>query len=140
MANLQTRLNRTRFSLSKKAVISFVFSKLAFLIFGVIITSTFFFVLSIQKDIQSLDKLARTGEAIIDITAAVSASPFNTTVDYTPKFKGNISINNDSFILSSNSKNLTLHFYHPINQTAEFDIDSCLRFTKTNSTVISTCQ
>jgi hypothetical protein len=126
--------------LPKKALVTFLFSKLAFLIFGIILTASFFYFLTVQKDIQAFDKMARTSESIIDITATVSASPFPVNVTYEPDFKGNITINNSSFTLSSGGKNLTTAFCYPINQTGTININSCLQISKTNQTVISECQ
>ena len=126
--------------LPKKALVTFVFSKLAFLIFGIILTASFFYFLTVQKDIQAFDKVARTSESIIDITAAVSASPFPVNVTYQPDFKGTIAISNSSFVLSSGGKNITTAFLYPLNQSGTLNINSCLQISKTNKTVIAECQ
>lgn len=142
MVNKQIKQNRMRYSLNKKgdALISFVFSKLAFLIFGVIITASFFFLLDIQKEIQGFDKLARTGESISDITAAVSSSPFPVEVTYEPDFTGTLTVNHTKMVVESDNRNVTVPLYYPLNQNKTLEIDSCVKISKTNKTVISTCQ
>jgi len=136
MAISRVRLNHTLFTLSKKGIVSFVFSKLAFLIFGIIISGTFFYFLFIQQNIQQLNELARNADSIANVIDAVSASPFNTSMNYNTKISGALTFENQTFILSVNNKSLTHPLSFPINNSGSIIFDNCLHIEKNGNVVI----
>jgi hypothetical protein len=132
--------NHTRFISNKKAVVEFVFSKLAFLIFGIIITATFFYFLGVQKEIQNFDETVKSAESISNVISTVSASPFNLTLVYHTGIKGTMYVTNNSLVLSENDKELKYSVPLPINDSASIAAECISISKKANLTVISTCQ
>ena len=132
---------RCRFALSKKGVVEFVFSKFAFLVFGIIIASSFFYIVSVQKNIEHLDKMARTSDSISSIIAMTSSTPYEVWITYESKLDAKISFQNNSFTIYTD-KNLTRTTYFPINlEDSETGISiSCLNISNSNGTVIRACQ
>lgn len=132
--------NRCKFISSKKGVVEFVFSKLAFLVFGIIIASAFFHIISVQKNIENLDKLARTSDSISGIITMVSASPYPVWIIYESELDANVIFNEQNFTIYTNT-NLTRTTYVPINSySSEKNIPvSCLNISNSNGTVIKKC-
>lgn len=140
MAMLQI-LSHILFISSKKGVVEFVFSKLAFLIFGIIITGAFFYFLFVQQNIQSLNTQAINAYSIANVIGAVSASPFNLSIDYNTKINGKIAFENQTFILTVNNNSLRHPLYFPVNNSGEINFENCLHIAKSNNiTVVSKCQ
>ena len=140
----RTRQNHTPYTLvralfptSKKGVIEFLFSKLAFLIFGIIISGAFFYFLIVQQNMQQLNELARTADSISNVISMVYASPFNTSIDYNTKISGTLSFANNSFVLSSGNRSLSHPLlFIPINgYSANFSFDNCLHIEKRGNNV-----
>jgi hypothetical protein len=132
--------SHTRFISNKKAVVEFVFSKLAFLIFGIIITATFFYFLGVQKDIQTFDEGVKSAESIVNVVSTVSASPFNVTIKYHTGLDGNLSVANNSIILVENNREIKYSVPLPINDSTSI-ASGCLYISKkANLVVISACQ
>ncbi len=141
---METHQNHTKYISSKKGAITFIFSKFAFIIFAVIIATTFFYVVSTQHEIQNLNRVAKTSESISNVIEMVSASKYNVSVIYEGKMDLNISFeDNQSFILFNGNK-LKRGTLFPINDiSSESNISiSCLNITNINSenTVIRKCQ
>ncbi len=141
METLVKKQNHLKSFLSKKGIVSFVFSKLAFLIFGIIIAATFFYVISIQHNIQDIDELARTSDSIANVINMISASKFKVWTIYESDSNYNISFENQSFTIF-NGKELKRGLLFPINATdSDSNIPiSCLNISNTNGVVIKKCQ
>jgi hypothetical protein len=135
MAITLENLKDMRFILSKRgdALVSFIFSKFAFLVFGIMIMTAFFYIITVQKNIQELDELARTADGIANVIGTVSSSPFNVTVDYETKINCSINLINNSFVLASGGRNLTHPIYFPINTTGPVNFGDCLRISNINN-------
>lgn len=134
-------ISRMRFTLNKKGSIEFVFSKLAFLIFGIIILSVFFYFIDVQKNIHNLDTLAKKTETIVQTAGMIQSSPFNLGLVYYNDFKINFTISNATLTASDGTRSLTTGFYMPINYNSSFYLDNCAFFSKIgNITVIDKCQ
>ena len=133
--------NRTQFILNKKGAIEFVFSKLAFMIFGILIISALFFFVGVQKDIQGLNKLAQTAKGISTVVSTVSSSPFNTSTEFNLDFEGELKVANQSFELYQNENKIKTSFNIPTNFYENLTVDNCLHIEKQESTtVIESCQ
>ncbi|MDD5182155.1 MAG: hypothetical protein PHC66_03225 [Candidatus Nanoarchaeia archaeon] len=128
-----------RYSLSRKCQIEFIFSKFAFLVFGIIITGSFFYFLAIQKDIQAVDELARTAEAAANVIGMASASPFHFSMLYEPEINATLFFNNSSFDINSNNRTLTHPLYFPIKTNGTVQMNGCINITKTNVTEVFAC-
>ena len=140
MATSQAHPNRTRFISSKKGIVGFIFSKLAFLIFGIIISGAFFYFLFIQQNMQELNKLVTDADSIANVIGSASASPFNLSFDYNTKISGTLSFENQSFILTSGKTSLRHALLFPINNTNNLTFDDCLHIEKIKDVVVSSCQ
>lgn len=126
-----------KYSLCKKGVISFIFSKLAFLIFTIGIATAFFYITFIQNEIQKLNMVVITSESIGNIIDMVSSSKFKVWIKYESDLDWEISFKNQSFSLNELSKGLLF----PINSDLSEDCKiSCLNITNINGTVIKKCQ
>ena len=132
--------NRTRFSLDKKGQIEFVFSKFAFLVFGIIITASFFYFMTVQKDMQAVDELARTAEATANIIGAASASPFNFSIQYAPDFNATLHFVNSTFDITSKNRTLTHPVYFPAKTNYTVSMLNCINIARTNITEVLACQ
>lgn len=139
MAKAHLTQNHLKSSLSKKGLISFVFSKFAFLVFGIIITAAFFYFISAQKDMQSFDEVARTGEAVSNVIGMVSASPFRVSLTYEPNMNATLNFTENSFTVDNGKKTIKMPLYFPINTTGIVAMDRCLNITKTNITEVLEC-
>lgn len=139
MATLRAQKSPMRFSLDKKGQLEFVFSKFAFLVFGLIITACFFYFIAVQKDVQLTDENARTAEAIANIVGAASASPFQFSILYEPRINATLNFTNTTFDISSQNKILTHPIYFPINTTGIVDVRGCVNITRTNITEVLEC-
>lgn len=136
------RRNHSKYFLSKKGVISFVFSKLAFLVFAVIITAVFFYVVTIEHNIQSIDKLAKISDGIGNTIDSASASGFKMWTIYKSNTNATINFQNQSFTILSNGKEIKHGLLFPIDATlSESNIPiSCLNITNLNEVAIKKCQ
>ena len=140
MATSHLKKRKMRFSLSKKGQLEFVFSKLAFLLFGIIITACFFYFVAVQKEVQDIDENARTAEAVANIMGAASASPFRFSILYKPELNATLYFSNTTFNITANSKTLTHPIYFPVYTKGAVSMDSCLNITRTNVTEVLECQ
>jgi hypothetical protein len=131
-------LARSLFPASKKGVIEFLFSKLAFLIFGIIISGAFFYFLFVQQNMQQLNELARTANSISNVVGMVYASPFNMSMDYNTRISGTLSFANNIFTLSSGNRsiNYSLLFIPTSGSySTNFSFDNCLHIEKRGNNV-----
>ena len=135
--------NHSKFSLSKKGVISFVFSKFTLIIFAVLAASALFFVLVIEKDIQKSDSLAKEAEGIANDIDMVSASRFEVWTVYKSESNNTISFGKQNITLYHDLHNITKGLLFPINASVSDKNISveCLNISKsTSGTVIKKCQ
>ena len=140
MATSHLTKNRMRFSLSKQGQLEFVFSKFAFLVFGIIITASLFYLTTVQKEVQNLDENMRTAESVANIIGVASASPFRFSILYKPDINATLNFSNTSFDITSNGKTLTHPIYFPIQTNSTVHMDNCLNITRTNVTEVFSCQ
>ena len=128
-------ISRTLFTLNKRGVIEFVFSKLAFLIFGILIVSVFFYFIEVQKQFHNLDKSMRNAEEIINVVGIVQSSPFNISINYNTDFEGILKIKNQSVeFLDGNI--VKTSFYLPTNYFDNITVNNCLSIEKNESVVV----
>lgn len=131
MVNQPVKLNRMKYSLSKRGIVSFLFSKLAFLIFGIIISGAFFYFLFIQQNIQQLNGLASDADSIANVIGAVSASPFNTSINYYIGINGILMFENNNFTIISGNMSISHPLYIQINgYSKNFSFNNCLHIEK----------
>lgn len=128
-----------RCTLNKKAVVEFLFSKLAFLIFGIIITGAFFYFLNVQKDIQNFDETVKSVESITNAAGTVYASPFDMSLIYQTNKNGEISSQDNKINLNIKDRLVSYPFYFQVSNSSAFD-SKCINITKTsNKVVLSEC-
>lgn len=140
MATSHPTQNLMKSSLSRRGQLEFVFSKFAFLLFGIIITASFFYFTTIQKEVQDMDENMRTAESVANIIGVASASPFKFSIIYKPDLNATLDFSNTSFNITANSKTLKHPIYFPIKTNSTVQMDSCLNITRTNVTEVLSCQ
>lgn len=126
-----------KYTLSKKGAITFILSKFSFILFAVIIAGTFFYIISFQHGIQDLNKMAKTSEGISNVIEMVSASPYDVSIIYETELNGNISFENQSFVIE-NENVLRKGLLFPIegeNSGKNISV-SCLNISKINNKVV----
>jgi hypothetical protein len=117
-----------------------VFSKLAFLIFGIVITAAFFYFLDVEQDLNQLNQLALTADSVANVIGVVSASPFNTTLEYREDIDAKLLFENQTFQISRENLSLRHPLFFPINTTGEFEVSDCLLIEKQAEVTVSACQ
>jgi len=127
--------------LNKRGVVEFVFSKLAFLIFGIIIISALFYFVNVQKELHNLDKLARSAEGLSNVVGSVMASPYDINVSYRTSFEGELLLNNQSFVLHDGDRRIKTSFPLATNLTGNISLNKCIELIKTENVMeMKQCQ
>jgi len=130
-----------KYSLYKKGAVTFIFSKLAFLVFVIIISSAFFYVVVMTHNIQNLDKLAKESDSIANTINMVSASKFKVWTTYKSSLNARIRFNETNFTIYDDKK-IERGLLFKINSTgSDNNISiSCLNISNYYGTVIKKCQ
>ena len=141
METQHRKQNLLKYSLYKKGVVTFIFSKLAFLIFVIIISSAFFYVIVIEHDIQNLDKLAKESDSIANTINMVSSSKFKVWTVYKSDLNAKINFGENNFTIYTD-KEIKRGLLFQINSTgSDNNIPiSCLNISNFYGTVIKKCR
>jgi len=110
---------------------------MSFILFAIIITITFFFVLSIERDIYSLKLMSKEIDEITNRINSVSVSKYKTWSVY----KGNnygIIVESKNITLFNNKHNLTKSLYFEINESGSDEnlTTSCVNITNIYGKVV----
>lgn len=133
--------NHSKYFLPKKGAISFIFSKLAFLIFAIAITMVFFYVANTERSIQNVDKLAKTSDSIGSVIDTMASSRHAAWIVYRSNENALINFQNQSFTLEKNGKKIKHGLIFQINASlSDKNIEiSCLNITNLNGVAIKKC-
>jgi hypothetical protein len=134
--------NHTNSSLNRKGAISFLFSKMTLLIFviGIVISLSYF--LSMEKNINKLNKIAKESQSISNVIDSIAATPFNVWVKFNGKEGMYLIKNKDRFAISYKKTELPLATTFPINiskSDAKIEL-SCVNISKDDTVVLKQCQ
>ncbi|MCD6547525.1 MAG: hypothetical protein J7K22_03165 [Nanoarchaeota archaeon] len=126
-----------KYSLNKRASLSIVFSKLSLLIFSTLTVIALFFFLTTINNVSNLNEKSFIAEGVKNTIDIVSASPFNTSLNFEYK--------NIKFSLNKNEiriSNLKTNLSFPINwENSDKELNtSCFNIIKTKDTVIKKCR
>jgi len=125
-----------KYSLNKRASLLIVFSKLSLLIFSTLTVIALFFFLTTINNVSNLNEKSFIAEGVKNTIDIVSASPFNTSLNFEYK--------NIKFFLNKNEiriNNLKTNLSFPINwENSDKELNtSCFNIIKTKDTVIKKC-
>jgi len=126
-----------KYSLNKRASLSIVFSKLSLLIFSTLTVIALFFFLTTINNVSNLNEKSFIAEGVKNTIDIVSASPFNTSLNF--EYKNiKFSLNKNEIRISNLKTNLTF----PINwKNSDKELStSCFNIIKTKDTVIKRCR
>ena len=126
-----------KYSLNKRASLSIVFSKLSLLIFSTLTVIALFFFLTTINNVSNLNEKSFIAEGVKNTIDIVSASPFNTSLNF--EYKNiKFSLNKNEIRISNLKTNLTF----PINwKNSDKELNtSCFNIIKTKDTVIKKCR